>query len=155
TGSSNLWIPNSNCTVEACQDLKRFNSSQSPIFEPEDIVSDGILGLAFDKLNTMDNSAPTFISTIIKQKTIDAIFSFHFQHFNVADDKGTFTLAIYKQIPGSNLDPEQGLYSIPCNTTAVVSLKFGGVNYEIPSRDLNFDKLSKSQCLLGILPVLS
>ncbi|RIB14126.1 aspartic peptidase domain-containing protein, partial [Gigaspora rosea] len=182
-----------------------------------DIESDGILGLAFDSLNTMDKGAPTLISTLIKQKTIDPIFSFHFQHVNASGDKGTFTLggvdnskfkgkitfnpvvssvankgfwvislkganvnkhplkfsreavidtgttlliipaddaaAVHKQIPGSKFDPSAIAYIIPCNTAAVVSLKFGGVNYKIPSKDLIFDKKSKNQCLSSIIPV--
>ncbi|CAG8828419.1 16911_t:CDS:2, partial [Gigaspora margarita] len=125
-GSSNLWIPNNDCTVEACQNHERFNSSQSPTFKPEGQnceitygtgTATGITGknniqigsitaneqffgltefedntFSFDELNTMDNGAPILISTLIKQKTIDPIFSFHFQHFNVSDDKRTFTL---------------------------------------------------------------
>ncbi|CAG8634422.1 41674_t:CDS:2 [Gigaspora margarita] len=208
TGKDNIQIGN----LTAIKQIFGLANSVDDFFTK--VVSDGIIGLAFDELNPMDNGAPTFISTLIKQKTIDPIFSFHFQHFNDSNDKGTFTLggvdkskfegkitftpvissaenngfwvinledvnvndyslkfsreaiidtgttlliipdgdaaAIHKKIPGSSFNEKQNLYIIPCNTTAVVSLKFGGVNYEIPSRYLTFDKLSKSQCISGI-----
>ncbi|CAG8850746.1 12132_t:CDS:1, partial [Gigaspora margarita] len=66
-----------------------------------------------------------------------------------ADD----VIPIHKQIPGSKIYSEQFIYIIPCNTTAVVSLKFGGVDYKIPSRDLIFDKLSNTKCILSIILV--
>ncbi|CAG8746411.1 33137_t:CDS:2, partial [Racocetra persica] len=55
-------------------------------------VFDGILGLAFDNVNVLDDGAPTLISTLINQNEIDPIFSFHFQHSSKSDDQGTFTL---------------------------------------------------------------
>ncbi|CAG8533107.1 7386_t:CDS:1, partial [Gigaspora rosea] len=180
-----------------------------------DLECDGILGLAFDQLNTMDDGTQTFISTLIKQKTIAPIFSFHFQHVNASGDKGTFTLGgvdeskfkgnitftpvidsdtyngfwvvslkganvnnnslefsreaiidtgttvpiipaddakkIFKHFPGSTYDPSD-VYIIPCNTSDVVSFKFGGVNYEIPSKDLILDKKSETECVSSILP---
>ncbi|RIB10421.1 aspartic peptidase domain-containing protein [Gigaspora rosea] len=106
TGSSNLWIPNSNCTSNDCKNHRKFNSSNSPTYKPEGedwiiaygtgaasgitgivniqignitaneqifgqanliddfftkIESDGILGIAFDSINTMDNGAPTYL----------------------------------------------------------------------------------------------
>ncbi|CAG8665290.1 9072_t:CDS:1, partial [Racocetra persica] len=35
TGSSNLWIPNKNCTSAICQNHNRFDSSKSQTFTPE------------------------------------------------------------------------------------------------------------------------
>ncbi|CAG8752385.1 7660_t:CDS:1, partial [Dentiscutata erythropus] len=179
--------------------------------------NDGICGLAFDSLNSMDNGAPTIISTLITQKKIDPIFSFHFQHYYDFDDQGSFTLggvdeskfngkiifcpvipnlytpgyglwiiklddakvnsrpmsfsgrtaiidtgtsamiipqndaaAIHNQIPGSSY--QDGVYIIPCDTTAIISLKFGGVYYKIPSRDLTNSPISGTQCISPILP---
>ncbi|CAG8802617.1 9737_t:CDS:1, partial [Gigaspora rosea] len=60
--------------------------------------------------------------------------------------------AIFKQIPGSTYDPINIAYIIPCNTSDVVSLKFGGVNYEIPSKDLILDKISETDCISSIFP---
>ncbi|CAG8587062.1 41323_t:CDS:1 [Gigaspora margarita] len=260
TGSSNLWIPNKNCTSAFCQNHNKFDSNQSPTFKSEgnqwsilygtgsasgvtgiddlkigkfiadkqifglaDAVSnnfistesDGILGMAFDNLNTMDNGAPTLISTLIKQKKINPLFSFHFSHYYDFDDQGTLTLGgvdkskfdgkitynpvisnigfwlilldgaivnknptlfavrpaiidtgttlliipskdaaeLHKQIPGSEFDSQDGVYIIPCDTTAVVSLIFGGVEYKIPPRDLIFLPISGTQCVSAILPV--
>ncbi|CAB4417677.1 unnamed protein product [Rhizophagus irregularis] len=56
------------------------------------LESDGILGLAFDSLNTMDNQAPTVVSTLINQKTINPLFSFHLGRVSDFDDDSTFTL---------------------------------------------------------------
>ncbi|RIB08622.1 aspartic peptidase domain-containing protein [Gigaspora rosea] len=167
----------------------------------------------------MDNGAPTLISTLINQKKINPIFSFHFQHYYDFDDQGTFTLggvdksklkgkitfnsviptpilnaiafwlinlddasvdgkplsfsgksaiidtgtsimiippndakAIHDKIPDSEFDSQSELYIIPCDTTAIVSLKFGGVDYKIPARDLILSPISGTQCLSSIIP---
>ncbi|RIB29286.1 aspartic peptidase domain-containing protein [Gigaspora rosea] len=47
TGSSNLWIPNNNCTDYGCQNVRRFNSSQSPTFKPEDNKWEILYGSGF------------------------------------------------------------------------------------------------------------
>ncbi|CAG8634438.1 41675_t:CDS:2 [Gigaspora margarita] len=264
TGSSDLWIPNINCTSASCQNHNKFNSSNSTTFKSEgkkwkiqygtgsasgvtgidniqigtftankqtfglaDITADffvqfeadGILGLGFDALNTIDNGAPTLISALIKQNKINPIFSFHFSHFTDFDDQATFTLggvdeskftgkinytpvirpksksipngfwvinlgdakvngkslkisrdaiidtgttlmlvpendaaAIHKKIPKSKFDKVNGVYIIPCNTTAVISLKFGGVNYDISHRDLLGSPFTDTLCISGIVP---
>lgn len=264
TGSSDLWIPNINCTSASCQNHNKFNSSNSTTFKPEgkpwsieygtgfssgftgiddiqigkftankqtfglaDIIADffvpleadGILGLGFDALNTIDDGAPTLISTLIKQNKIDPIFSFHFSHFTDFDDQATFTLggvderkftrkinympvihpksksipngfwvinlgdakvsgeslkfsrdaiidtgttfiivpendavAIHKKITKSKFEKAIGFYTIPCNTTAVVSLKFGGVDYDISHRDLLGSPFNDTLCISGIAP---
>ncbi|CAG8587070.1 41324_t:CDS:1 [Gigaspora margarita] len=259
TGSSNLWVPNKNCTSASCQNHNRFDSNKSPTFKSEgnqwsilygigsasgvtgiddikigkftansqifglaDAVSDdnipfqpdGILGMGFDNLNTMDNGAPTLISTLIKQKKMNPLFSFHFQHYYDYDDQGTLTLGgvdeskfdgkitynpviseigfwlivldaalvnktptlsairpaiidtgttlliipsndaeeLHKQIPDSEFDSQDNVYIIPCDTTAVVSLIFGGVEYKIPPRDLTFAPISGTQCVSAIIP---
>ncbi|CAG8706698.1 8350_t:CDS:1 [Racocetra persica] len=260
TGSSNLWVPNKNCTTIFCQSTNKFDPSKSKTFIQEGnpwsiqygsgfasgitgidnikigcvtadkqifgladgIISiyeefDGILGLAFDSLNTIDNGAPTLVSTLIKQKKISPIFSFHFQHASDHDDKGVFVLggidknkfngtitfsslispkglpkgfwaikqddalvngkpvissartaiidtgttalvipssdaaAIHEKIPGSKINDDKDLYFIPCNTTAVVSLRFGGVDFSIPSKDL-FLSQNGAQCVSAIIP---
>ncbi|CAG8502288.1 3785_t:CDS:2 [Gigaspora rosea] len=120
---------------------------------------DGILGMASDNLNTMDNGAPTLISTLIKQKKFNPLFSFHFSHYYDFDDQGTLTLGglsavrlaiidtcstfllipskdaaeLHKQIPESEFDSQNNVYIIPYDTTAVVSLVFGGVEYKFYS----------------------
>ncbi|RIB14472.1 aspartic peptidase domain-containing protein, partial [Gigaspora rosea] len=60
--------------------------------------------------------------------------------------------AIHDKIPESEFDSQSNLYIIPCDTTAVVSLKFGGVDYEIPARDLIYLPISGTQCLSSIMP---
>ncbi|CAG8789694.1 13917_t:CDS:1 [Cetraspora pellucida] len=263
TGSSNLWIPNKDCTSAACQNHNRFNPSSSPTFKKEGnpwsiqygtgfasgitgidnvkigrftadnqifglannisdffipLENDGILGLAFDSLNTIDNGTQTLISTLIKQKKIRPIFSFHFQRALDFDDQGTFTLggvdktkfkgeitfnplnsiklpldgfwvinlddaivdskplsflgkaaiidtgtsililpdndtaAIHNQIPGAVFDSQDDLYIIPCDTTAVVAFRFGGVDFSIQSKDLILAPISGTDCISSIIP---
>ncbi|RIB26339.1 aspartic peptidase domain-containing protein [Gigaspora rosea] len=60
--------------------------------------------------------------------------------------------AIHKKIPGSKFDESNGIYTIPCNTTAVVSLNFNGVDYDISHRDLVTSPLSDTLCTSGIAP---
>jgi len=158
-------------------------------------IFDGILGLAFDSLNSM-GKAPTLISTLINQHKIDPIFGIHLSHASNFDDQGTITLGgvdrskfkgritfsplinntgywqtaaddifvngkpigfsgkdavfdtgttfvtmphadaakVHKLIPGS-IDIGS-VFLIPCDTKAKVAFKFGGVKYNIPSRDL-------------------
>ncbi|CAG8740104.1 5814_t:CDS:2, partial [Racocetra fulgida] len=267
TGSSNLWIPNKDCTSTTCKDHNRFDSSKSPTFKHEgkpwaikyglgnssgitgiDSVQignitadnqlfglansvsddfdlddfDGILGLAFDNINTMDNGSATLISTLIKENKINPIFSFHFQHASVGIDQGTFTLggvdkskfigditfnpvinkagfwqikldsvllngtqmsisgksaiidtgstvlfvpsddaaAINKQIPGAEFDKTRNVYTVPCppeeggtSTPSIptLTLRFGGVDYIIPSEDVIFN--SFFHCITAIVPL--
>ncbi|CAG8816586.1 7402_t:CDS:1 [Gigaspora margarita] len=61
--------------------------------------------------------------------------------------------AIHDKIPESKLDSQNGVYIIPCDTTSVVSLKFGGVYYKIPARDLIYLPISGTQCISSITPV--
>lgn len=53
-------------------------------------IPDGVLGLAFDNLNTMNTS--TLVSALIKKNEIKPIFSFHLSRALDFDDQGTFTL---------------------------------------------------------------
>ncbi|CAG8760505.1 33404_t:CDS:2, partial [Racocetra persica] len=137
TGSSDLWIPNKDCTSISCQNHNKFDPSKSKTFIKEgnpwsiqydsgfasgitgidnikigcftadkqifglandvpDVIEflefDGILGLGFDSLNTIDNGSPTLISTLIQQMKIRPIFSFHFQHASSPEDRGIFVL---------------------------------------------------------------
>lgn len=43
--------------------------------------------------------------------------------------------AIYAQIPGSKKQEEdgEGLYTLPCSTTATISFSWGGKTWEVPS----------------------
>ncbi|CAG8665279.1 9071_t:CDS:2 [Racocetra persica] len=140
----------------------------------------------------MNNGAPTLISTLIKQKKMNPIFSFHFQHALDFDDKGILilggidknnalvdgnpvfsspnitaiidtgtsvifappndTAAIHEKIPGAVFNSQNNIYIIPCNTTAIVSLRFGGVDYAIPSRDLIFLPRTGTDCISAIIP---
>lgn len=137
TGSSNIFVPNTNCTTAACQNHNSFDPQKSKTFKKEgnpwnitfgtgaasgvtgienvkigdftaenqifgladnlsddfvNLESDGICGLAFDSLNTMDNQAPTLITTLIKQKKINPLFSFHLSRVSNFNDQGTLTL---------------------------------------------------------------
>lgn len=137
TGSSNIFVPNTNCTTAACQNHNSFDTKKSKTFKEEgnpwnitfgtgaasgvtgidnvkigdftaekqifgladnlsdefvNLESDGICGLAFDSLNTMDNHAPTLISTLIKQKKINPLFSFHLSRVSNFNDQGTLTI---------------------------------------------------------------
>lgn len=58
--------------------------------------------------------------------------------------------SIHAQIPGSSLI--QGSFVVPCNTTAKVSFKFGGVSYNIDPRDISTQAIPSSpgNCLSGI-----
>ncbi|RIB20330.1 aspartic peptidase domain-containing protein [Gigaspora rosea] len=134
TGSSNLWISNSNCTSIECKNHRKLIQVILQLINQkvkigQSIESDGILGLAFDSLNTMDNGAPTFISTLIKQKTIDPIFSFHFQHVNASGDKGTFTLGSVDESKfKGNITFTPVINSVANNGSWVISLKGANVN---------------------------
>jgi cathepsin D len=264
TGSSNLFVPNTNCTTAACQNHNSFDLKKSKTFKKEgnpwnitfgtgsasgvtgidnvkigdftaenlvfgladnlsdDFVgleSDGILGLAFDRLNTMDNHAPTLITTLIKQNKINPLFSFHLSRVSDFNDQGTLTLGgvdnnkfkgkitfnrvintptinalafwlinvddasvnkkslsfkgrnaiidtgtstiilpdndaaeIHSQISGATLDPNSGMFIIPCNTTSVVAFKFGGVDFEINPKDLITAPIDGSNCISSIMP---
>jgi hypothetical protein len=61
--------------------------------------------------------------------------------------------AIHAAIPGSLTDG-QGQFAIPCTTSTVISLEFGGQQFEIDPRDLTFVPLDptdpKGLCLSGI-----
>jgi len=59
---------------------------------------------------------------------------------------------MYQQIPGAALGTAfsssfADYYIIPCNTTTVVSLTFGGINYQISPRDFIVDQLTDAYCL--------
>ncbi|CAG8852203.1 23922_t:CDS:1, partial [Racocetra persica] len=74
-------------------------------------------------------------------------------------DTGTTTLfmpsddaaAINNQIPGSVFDKENKVYIVPCDSTSTLYLRFGGVDYTIPSDDLIFEQ-SSSICISAIIP---
>jgi cathepsin D len=57
-----------------------------------DLETDGICGLAFERLNRLDDHASTLITTLIKQKQINPLFSFHLSRISNFDDQGTLTL---------------------------------------------------------------
>ncbi|KAF8207165.1 aspartic peptidase A1 [Mycena galopus ATCC 62051] len=59
--------------------------------------------------------------------------------------------AIHAQIPGAQLQ-KSGQYSIPCNTTASVALKFGGKSFAINTQDLLFasNGATSGECQSGI-----
>ncbi|KAK7032874.1 acid protease [Favolaschia claudopus] len=59
--------------------------------------------------------------------------------------------AVHAKIPGAKLQGS-GQYSVPCNTTTVVSLKFGGKSFDINPKDLPFAALGKTtgDCTSGI-----
>ncbi|GBC04075.1 hypothetical protein RclHR1_00550020 [Rhizophagus clarus] len=137
TGSSDLFVPNTNCTSPACRNHNSFDVKKSKTFKKEgnpwnvtfgtgsasgvtgidnvkigaftaenmifgltdnlsddfiNLESDGILGMAFDRLNTLDNQAPTLITTLINQKKINPLFSFHLSRISNFNDQGTLTI---------------------------------------------------------------
>ncbi|CAG8828421.1 16912_t:CDS:2, partial [Gigaspora margarita] len=63
-------------------------------------------------------------------------------------------VAIHKNIPKSKFEKVigVGVYTIPCNTTAVVSLKFRGVDYNISNSDLLASPFTDTLCISGIVP---
>ncbi|CAG8482060.1 5055_t:CDS:1 [Ambispora gerdemannii] len=57
--------------------------------------------------------------------------------------------AIHNQIPGA-VD-QDGQFFVPCNTTAIVSLAFGGASFDISSKDLARDPIGQQNlCTSGI-----
>jgi len=64
-------------------------------------------------------------------------------------------LAFHKQIPGAQFDGESS-FTIPCNTTTVVSLTFGGRAFNIDPRDLAFvpvrgNSFASGECISGFI----
>ncbi|GBC03736.1 hypothetical protein RclHR1_00530011 [Rhizophagus clarus] len=183
-------------------------------------IPDGVLGLAFDNLNTMNTS--TLVSALANNNQIKPIFGFHLSHASNFDDQGTFTLGgvdqtkftgninfnkifyptpvtvglweislddaivndqplsfigrsaiidtgtsnilipeadaaeLHSLIPGSQLVTDSNntsAYIFPSNSTVIVSFKFGGVIYSIPSKDLCLMPLDPSTCVSTILPI--
>ncbi|CAG8582292.1 12188_t:CDS:1 [Ambispora leptoticha] len=53
-------------------------------------------------------------------------------------------------IPGATYDPENDVYTIPCDTKSVVSFVFGGVSYDINPKDLVFKDESSGICYSAI-----
>ncbi|CAG8550495.1 3242_t:CDS:1 [Acaulospora colombiana] len=58
--------------------------------------------------------------------------------------------AIHELIPGSRLARSQYYFIIPCDNTAVVAFRFGGVDYEIPPVDLIFAAIGGNECISNI-----
>ncbi|ESK92322.1 aspartic peptidase a1 [Moniliophthora roreri MCA 2997] len=56
---------------------------------------------------------------------------------------------IHSLIDGTSTD-EFGRFHVPCDTNATVALSFGGLSFEIDSRDLVFANLGDGDCLSGI-----
>jgi cathepsin D len=59
---------------------------------------------------------------------------------------------LYLQIPGANVGAELSpsladYYLVPCNTSTVVSLTFGGINYQISPQDFIVDRVTNTYCL--------
>ncbi|CAG8601933.1 7984_t:CDS:2 [Ambispora leptoticha] len=74
----------------------------------------------------------------------------------IIDTGTTFILAsfdaftkINELIPGAAYDQEDGFYTIPCNTTSIVSFVFGGIAYAISPEDLVINQ-GKGACLSAI-----
>ena len=65
--------------------------------------------------------------------------------------------AIHAEIPGAKIDEESGYYVVPCNTTTVVSLAFGGRDFDIDPIDLLAFPVDTNDldgdCVSGILPL--
>jgi len=58
-------------------------------------------------------------------------------------------VAIHKNIPGAKLVNNN--FVVPCNTKAVVSLKFNGVDYKINPTDIAFEPIGQNNlCISGI-----
>ncbi|KAF7313448.1 Acid protease [Mycena chlorophos] len=57
---------------------------------------------------------------------------------------------LHAQIPGTQED--NGQFTLPCNTTAIVSLRFGGRDFEISSKNLIFERVRRGsdRCISGI-----
>jgi len=137
TGSSDIFVPNKDCTSATCRNHNVFDSTKSSTFKNEGnpwnitfgigsasgvtgienvkigdftaknqifgladnlsddnipFVHDGVLGLAFDTLNTLDNGSPTLISNLINQQQMNPLFSFHLSRTSDFNDQGTLTL---------------------------------------------------------------
>ena len=82
----------------------------------------------------------------------------------ILDTGTTFILApaadakvIHAEIPGAKNDETDGYYIVPCNTTAVVSLTFGGREFDINPIDLLAFPVDTNDlhgdCISGILPL--
>jgi hypothetical protein len=183
----------------------------------KDFVPDGVLGLAFDNMNTMNTT--TLVSALAEKNEIKPIFGFHLSHASNFDDQGTFTLGgvdeskftgkinfnkiiyptpttrglwqinvddaivddqpisfigrsaiidtgtsnvlvpesdaaqIHNLIPGATYVSNSKLYIIPTNSTSIVSLKFGGITYPIPTKDLCILPVDPFHCISTILPI--
>jgi len=62
-------------------------------------------------------------------------------------------IAVHQQIPGATFDDQSG-FTVPCNTTTVLSFTFGKQAFDIDPRDLAFVPLKRGDpngdCISGI-----
>ncbi|CAG8554854.1 6790_t:CDS:1 [Ambispora gerdemannii] len=181
----------------------------SPVFVTEKF--DGIMGMGFDKLNTLNAKTP--FSNMVEQKSVnEPIFSFYLgrttdktatrsqltlggvdnskftgelnynkvtgdtgdwlinlggvsvdnklQRINTREaiiDTGSLLILapledfthIINLIPGSYYDPDEDYFIIPCDTSVIIAIIFGGISYEISLIDLVIE-VDPNVCVSGI-----
>ncbi|CAG8512813.1 1127_t:CDS:2, partial [Gigaspora rosea] len=207
TGSSNLWIPNSNCTSNDCKNHRKFNSSNSPTYKPEGedwiiaygtgaasgitgivniqignitaneqifgqanliddfftkIESDGILGIAFDSINTMDNG--TFTLGGVDESKFKGNITFT-PVINSVENEGSWVISLKGANVNNNslefsreaiIDTGTTLIIIPANDAKTIFNKIPGSQFDPDSFAYIIHAIplttSETECVSSILP---
>lgn len=111
-------------------------------------------------LTTIDNTNDDgFWGGAIESATVDGQELGFTGHKAILDTGTTLMLLpqavvqkIHDDIPGAQGPDDAGEFLVPCDTTAVVSITFGGRAFDIDPRDLAFNRRGAGMCTSGIVP---
>ncbi|EIM89716.1 acid protease [Stereum hirsutum FP-91666 SS1] len=119
------------------------NSDVSGDFTYVPVTEEGYWQVDLDSVALNGNTTVSQISSIIDTGTTQIL------------GDTTNVAAIYAQIPGAALAPEEGdgIYTIPCDFNSTLSLTFGGTAFSVNASTFNLGQLSSndsSTCIGGL-----